>query len=131
MPPRMAQLASLGRDLDNPEFAMNVRLWRGASTGSARSRGRGTVRQDGPWPRGLQRMRRGPNASSPQLAGCLHGCLSADRRRSSVIGRRGSRFRGLALGERFLNIGKDTSSLNTIYLNGGVPGVVVPSCWAQ
>ncbi|BAJ74552.1 outer membrane protein [Microbacterium testaceum StLB037] len=37
----------------------------------------------------------------------------------------------LALGVVFLNVCKDTSSINAIYLNGGVPGVVSPSCWAQ
>ncbi len=37
----------------------------------------------------------------------------------------------LGLGVAFLTICKDTSSVNAIYLNGGVAGVVPPSCWAQ
>ncbi|WP_156376734.1 hypothetical protein [Yonghaparkia sp. Root332] len=37
----------------------------------------------------------------------------------------------LGIGVAFLNICKDTSSVNAIYLNGGVAGVVPPSCWAQ
>ncbi|MFC6355171.1 hypothetical protein [Luethyella okanaganae] len=37
----------------------------------------------------------------------------------------------LGLGVVFLTICKDTSSVNAIYLNGGIPGVVPPSCWAQ
>lgn len=37
----------------------------------------------------------------------------------------------LALGVAFLTVCRDTSSLGAMYLNGGVPGVVAPSCWAQ
>lgn len=37
----------------------------------------------------------------------------------------------LGLGVAFLNICKDTSSIGAIYLNGGIPGAVSPSCWAQ
>lgn len=37
----------------------------------------------------------------------------------------------LGIGVAFLNICKDTSSVNAVYLNGGVAGAVPPSCWAQ
>ena len=37
----------------------------------------------------------------------------------------------LGLGVAFLNVCRDTSSINAIYLNGGIPGAVPPSCWAQ
>ncbi len=37
----------------------------------------------------------------------------------------------LGLGVVFLNICKDTSSVNAIYLNGGVAPGIPPSCWAQ
>jgi hypothetical protein len=37
----------------------------------------------------------------------------------------------LVVGIGFLQVCRDTSSINAIYLNTGIPGVVVPSCWAQ
>lgn len=37
----------------------------------------------------------------------------------------------LGVGIVFLTICKDTSSIGAIYLNGGIPGAVPPSCWAQ
>lgn len=37
----------------------------------------------------------------------------------------------LGLGVVFLNVCRDASGVNAIYLNGGVPSVVPPSCWGQ
>lgn len=65
-----------------------------------------------------------------------HRVASVAREPDAVAGLPSSAVGGvvsavLALGVGFLNICKDTSSLNAIYLNGGVPGVVIPRCWAQ
>lgn len=37
----------------------------------------------------------------------------------------------VALGLGFLSICKAASSNGAIYLNGGIPGIIVPSCWGQ